>query len=166
LPEVQLVVYSRYMDDQVPVVDGQVVDEETTEVSTVNGGEVIINMEGMIKNYISSIDKLSEEAKKLKGMLDDIFNNDPTFAAHSEAAKQAGQVKQKTKAEILKRPQAKELDDKIRTLKSEVKENQAALSDYLQEYQRMSGVNEIEGEDGDMREIVYTAKLIKKSFKL
>jgi hypothetical protein len=154
------------MDDQTPVVDGEVVEAETAEVTTVNGGEVIVNMEGMIKNYVASIDKISAEAKKLKDMLDDIFNNDPTYAAHAEAAKQAGQVKQKTKAEILKRPQAKELDDKVRTLKSEVKENQAALSDYLQEYQRLSGVNEIEGEDGDVREIVYTAKLIKKSFKL
>ena len=37
------------------------------------------------------------------------------------------------------------------------------LSDYLREYQRLSGSNEIEGEDGELREIVYTAKLVKKS---
>jgi hypothetical protein len=74
--------------------------------------------------------------------------------------------KSKTKSEILKRPQAKELDDRIKTMKSEIKEQQGALSDYLQEYQRMSGVNEIEGEDGEMREIVYVAKLVRKAFKL
>lgn len=121
-------------------------------------------MESMIKSHIASIEKLGIEAKKQKEMLDDIFNNDPTYMQHSEAAKEAGKVKQKTKAEILKRPQAAELDNKVKSLKSQIKENHDALSDYLQEYQRLSGVNEIEGEDGEMREIVYTAKLIRKSW--
>jgi predicted RNase H-like nuclease (RuvC/YqgF family) len=150
------------------ITDAVIVDDsdDTATPAVVSGGEVIVNMEGMIKNYVASIDKLQIEAKKLKEMLDDIFNNDPTFKTHDEAAKQAAKVKQQTKAEILKRPQAKELDDKIKTLRSEYKEQQGALSDYLQEYQRMSGVNEIEGEDGEVREIVYSAKLVKKSFRL
>ena len=37
------------------------------------------------------------------------------------------------------------------------------LSDYLREYQRLSGSNEIEGEDGELRTIVYVAKLVRKS---
>lgn len=131
-------------------------------IQTPNGGEVIINMEGMIKNYITAIDKLREEIKKKKEMLDDIFNNDPTFKQHADAVKEATKVKTQTKGEILKRPQAAELNNTLKTLKSELKENQVSLSDYLAEYQRMSGVNEIEGEDGETREIVFEAKLIKK----
>lgn len=146
--------------------DEKVIDGEVVADGEQNGGQILVNMEAMIKNYVAAIDKLNTEAKKLKEMLDDIFNNDPTFQQHSEAAKEAAKKKGQTKAEILKRPQAKELDDKIRTLKSEAKESQGALSDYLQEYQRMSGVDEIEGEDGEVRQIVYTAKLVKKSFKL
>ncbi len=155
-------------DTQNPDITDAVIvdDEDTTTPAVVSGGEVIVNMEGMIKNYVASIDKLSVEAKKLKEMLDDIFDNDPTYKQHSEAAKEATKVKQQTKSEILKRPQAKELNDKIKTMKSEIKEQQGALSDYLQEYQRMSGVSEIEGEDGEVREIVYSAKLVKKSFRL
>lgn len=139
---------------------------ESDSSSSVNPGTILVEMEGMIKNYMASIDKLSDEAKKLKGILDDIFANDPTYQSHNEAAKQATKVKQQTKAEILKRPQAKDLNDKIKTMKAEIKEQQGALSDYLQEYQRMSGVNEIEGDDGEVREIVYMAKLVRKSFKL
>lgn len=125
--------------------------------------EILLNMESLIKGHVSTIDKLTSEARKLKEMLDDIFSNDPTFQEHDKAAKEAAKIKQGTKQQILKQPQAAELDKKVKDLKSELKENQASLSDYLQEYARMSGVNEIEGDDGEVREIIYTAKLIKKS---
>lgn len=145
----------------------EVVDvEEVTQVSLEPGAknsEILLNMESLIKGHISTIDKLSEEARKLKEMLDDIFNNDPTYQEHDKAAKEAAKVKQGTKQQILKQPQAAELDKKLKELKGELKENQGSLSDYLQEYARMAGVNEIEGDDGEVREIVYNAKLIKKS---
>lgn len=151
------------MDNSTDIVEGEV---EETNISTGDShGQVIINMEGMIKNYIASIDRLQQEARKHKEMLDDIFNNDPTYQKHAEAAKEAAKVKQNTKSQILKQPQAADLDAKLKDIKSQLKENQASLSDYLQEYARMSGVNEIEGEDGEVREIVYQAKLIKKSSK-
>lgn len=154
------------MADDSNIVEGEVVKEKTTQVAIEPGAknsEILLNMESLIKGHVSTIDKLSTEAKKLKEMLDDIFNNDPTFQEHDKASKEAAKVKQGTKAQILKRPQAAELDKKIKDLKGELKENQASLSDYLQEYARMSGVNEIEGDDGEVREIIYTAKLIKKS---
>lgn len=142
-------------------------DNNSDQLPTVSeapkDGEVLINMEGMIKNYIASIDKLSDEAKKLKEMLDDIFANDPVYQEHLEKAKEATKLKTATKLQILKQPQAADLNEKIKSLKSQIKESQESLSDYLQEYQRMSGVNEIEGEDGEVREIIYTAKLVKKS---
>lgn len=134
-----------------------------SEAKEIEGGQVLINMESMIKSHIASIDKLQTEAKSLKGMLDDIFVNDPTFQEHDKKAKETAKLKSQTKGEILKRPQAAELNNKVKSLKSEIKELQVALSDYLQEYARMSGVNEIEGEDGEVREIVYEARLVKKS---
>lgn len=149
------------MDDN--VVEGQI--EEAPVVKEGNSSDIMLNMEGMIKNIIAQNDKLGEEAKKLKEMLDDIFGNDPTYQQHSEAAKEATKIKSNTKKQILKRPEAADLDLKVKSLKSQIKENQASLSDYLQEYARMSGQSEIEGDDGEVREIVYTAKLIKKSWR-
>src|SRR3989344_7098313 len=146
-----------------PVVDAEIINDEALNKASAGGAQVLINMEGLIKSHVSSIDKLQDEAKKHKGMLDDIFANDPTYQAHDKAAKEASKVRATTRAQILKQPQAGELASKIKGLKSEVKELQIALSDYLQEYNRMSGVNEIEGEDGEVREIVYDAKLVKKS---
>jgi hypothetical protein len=144
----------------------EIIEAEVTQVSLEPGAknsEILLNMESLIKGHMSTIDKLTEEARKHKEMLDDIFANDPTFQEHDKLAKEAAKVKQGTKQQILKQPQAADLDKKLKELKSELKENQGSLSDYLQEYARLSGVNEIEGDDGEVREIVYSAKLIKKS---
>ncbi|MDO8498366.1 MAG: hypothetical protein Q7S44_01085 [bacterium] len=138
-------------------------DDQIENKNNDSQASVLLNLEQLIKNHISSIDKTSEELKKQKGMLDDIFANDSTYKQHSEQAREAAKIKAATKAQIMKQPQVTELSEKVKNMRQEVKEMQGALSDYLKEYQRMSGVNEIEGEDGEVREIVYTAKLVKRN---
>jgi hypothetical protein len=148
-------------DPQTPdeIVEGTV----ETPSSDGSGAMVMMNLESMIKSHISSIDRMQDELDKHSSMLQDIFDNDPTFKEHSDRAKEAAKVKSTTKAQILKQPQAADLNSKVKSFKSQIKEMQEALLDYLSEYQRMSGVNEIEGEDGEVREIILVPKLIKKS---
>lgn len=146
--------------------DTSIVKESSAEEPSTaqdGGAMVVINLESMIKSHISSLDRLREEMDKHSSMLKDIFENDPTYKEHSERAKEAAKIKSATKAQILKQPQAADLNEKVRSFKSQIKETEDALSDYLGEYQRMTGVNEIEGEDGEVREIVYVPKLVKKS---
>lgn len=128
-----------------------------------NSASVLINMESMIKNLISSFDRLRDELEKHQGMLDDIFNNDSTYQEHSQQVKEAAKIKSATKRQILKQPQAADLNNKIKSLKSQIKESKEGLSDYLGEYQKMSGISEIEDEDGEIMEIIYVPKLVKKS---
>lgn len=137
--------------------------EET--VSKGSQVEVLLSLETLIKNHISRIDKLQEEAKKQKEMLDDSFNNDPVYKEHAEKAKEAAKVKGATKLQIAKQPSVSQLTAKVKDMTSELKELRNSLSDYLKEYQRMSGATEIEGEDGEFREIVSTVKLVKRASK-
>lgn len=137
-------------------------DKGAEEVKEVSNTQLIMNMENMIKSVMSTLDKLKIDMGAFQETLNDIFENDETYQEHSKLAKEASKVKSNTKRQILKQPQAGDLDNKIRTLKSEIKENKASLSDYLREYQRMSGINEIEGTDGELLEIVYDAKLVRK----
>lgn len=137
-------------------------DSSTSNSTEPNGGVVIIELEGLIKNHIASIERVTNELRKHREMLDDIFNNDATFKEHSEKAKEANKIKSATKQQIMKQPQVADLSDKVKSMRTEVKELKEALSDYLREYQRLSGVNEIEGDDGQIHEIVYIAKLIRK----
>ncbi len=148
--------------DTPSIQDAQIVEAPPSESDTQNT-TVLLDLENLIKSHVSGIDKRREELKKIKEMLNDIFVNDPTYQEHEKLAKEANKVKGATKAQLMKQPSAKELGDKIKTITSEIKETDGALSDYLREYQRMSGSNEIEGDDGQVREIVYIAKLVKKS---
>lgn len=145
------------MDDNAPL------DQPQNETATADSSGILLNMEGLIKSHISSIDRMSEELEKYQDMLNDILENDSTYKEHSEQAKEAAKIKSATKQQILKQPQAADLSEKIKHLRSEIKESKASLSDYLGEYQKMSGLNEIEGDDGEVREIIYVAKLVKKS---
>ena len=130
-----------------------------------NDAVLLVRIEEMIKTHISQIDKLTEDVTKYKEMIDDIFTNDQTFQEHDKIAKEAAKIRSKTKSEIMKRVDVANLSNKLKTLKSEKKELQEGLSDYLREYQRLSGSNEIEGEDGQIREIVFVAKLVRKFSK-
>lgn len=139
-------------------------NEETPAVENTGSDAVLlVRIEEMIKTHLSQIDTLAEDISKHKDIVDDIFVNDATFQEHDKIAKEAAKVRSKTKAEIMKRPDVADLSNKLKTLKSEKKELSEGLSDYLREYQRLSGSNEIEGNDGEIREIVYSAKLVKKS---
>jgi len=143
-------------DDQ-PIQNGEIVEE--------TGAELLVNLESTIKEHIASIDKSKGELKKLKEMLADTYCNDPVYQEHDKAVKDATKIRSKTKSELLKQPASAELNAKVKELSGELKDFQAALSDYLREYMRLSGSNEIEGDDGEVREIIYVAKLVKRSSK-
>ncbi len=155
------------MDDNTqPVVDAEVI-EETTEVTTsepqtANRAMILLDLENLIRSHLASIDKMQVEAKKHKEMLDSVFDNDETYKKHSDAAKEANKIKSATRAQIMKQPAVAELSEKVKSMRTDVKELRDALSDYLQQYQQMSGLTQIEDADGEMREIVYDAKLVKR----
>ena len=127
---------------------------------------LLVRIGEMIKTHISQIDTLGEDISKRKEMIDDIFGNDETYQEHDKIAKEAAKVRSATKKQIMKRADVADLSNKFAELKSEQSDLKNGLSDYLREYQRLSGSNEIEGEDGEIREIVSTMRLVKKSYQL
>lgn len=152
------------------IVEGEVVEtpqEDSIEVATGdnNDATVLLSLENLIKNHIGSIDKLKDEVKKNKQMLEDGFVSDAVYQEHAKLAKEAAKQKAATRSKFLLQPQNIVLSNKIKSMTTELKDKQFSLSDYLLEYQRMTGVNEIEGEDGEVREIVNSAKVIKKASK-
>ncbi len=150
------------MDDgQNDIIDGEEVD--SASLSDTNQATVLLNLEEMIKNNFDSLDKLNGELKKLREMFEDTFNNNPTYREHTEKVKEANKAKSSVRQQISKQPSVAQLADKIKSLRLDMKEREASLSDYLQEYQRMTGVNQIETRDGQVLEIINTSRLVKKS---
>jgi hypothetical protein len=137
--------------------EGEVVESPAASL----GVSDVMDLTGLINSHISQVDRLKVEAGKLKEMLDDIFVSDPVYQEHDKAVKEASKVRNATKKQILKQPQALDLTVKIQSLRTQIKEHNEELSGYLQDYARTTGTTSFETEDGTVRQIVYTARLVK-----
>jgi len=122
---------------------------------------MMLDLENLINSTLAKIDTLTKETSKLNEMLNSVLENDETYLSHLEAAKEANRVKNATKNEILKRPEVSHTVDKLREIKTDLKDDRDALSGYLYEYSRLSGSDEFEANDGTVKRIIYTAKLVK-----
>jgi len=141
--------------------------ESPSEVTGADQSQAIIltNLESLIKSHISSIDKNMEEFKKQKEMFDSVFENSPVYREHSEKATEANKLKSATRSEISKQPGVISVSAKMKDLRLEMSEMRSDLSEYLQEYQRLTGASTIEDDNGIIRDISISAKLVKRGGK-
>jgi len=130
---------------------------------TNNAASNLLSIESLIKSHDGHLDSLSKELRVQKEMLDAILDNDEEYRTSATEASKYAKLKTIAKGKVLKRPEAITLVDKIKDYQAQMKELKVALSDYLSQYVTLSGINQIEGSDGVLRTIVYTAKLVKKT---
>lgn len=123
---------------------------------------ILLDVQNAINQNLKKVENIKEDIKPHKEMLDSMFVNDPDFVEKSEIAKKANKDKTAAKKRVLSQPQGADLDQKIKELKQEANDANEALSYYLREFQRITGANEFESEDGELKEIVFVAKLVKK----
>lgn len=123
----------------------------------------LLSIESLINSHDTRLDILQKELKTQKAMLADLLDNNDEYAKASEDASKLNKLKTLAKQKALKLPSAISLVDKIKDGQSQVKELRVALSDYLAQYVNLSGTNQIEGADGVIRQIVYSARLVKKA---
>lgn len=128
-----------------------------------NKVEQLGNLAAMINGHLASLEKHQEELGKVTEMLAGILDNDPSYKEVLDKAKAVTKEKSKVKADILKQPHAHDLNFKIKEARVEIKQLQEELSRFLFQYFQVSGSNQFEGDDGEMRTIVYQAKLVGKT---
>jgi transposase len=121
----------------------------------------IINTESLINTASSRLNDLTYEAKEYKAMLDEILESDTEFQEIDKESKKQAKLRAAARQKALNTPAAKTNIDKLKETKTQLREVKTALSDYLAQYVKISGTNQIEGPDGVVRRIIYTAKLVK-----
>lgn len=136
---------------------------ESTEEVVPQDVNVLLSLEEMIKSNITALDQLREEVKKQSQMLTDAYENNPTYREHTERVKEVTKAKSSVREQIAKQPSVIQLNQKVKDMRSEIKERQSGLSDYLLEYQRLTGATQIEDNEGVIRDIVNSSKLVKRS---
>jgi len=144
--------------------------KDTSEQSPlpIETNEAVTNLftiENLIKTHISHIDTVKNELGKQLEMMNDILNNDAKYKEAADQGKELNKKKAEAKQEVLKSPSNASLNQKIKDMRQELKELKSALSNYLQQYQKIADTDQIESEDGEVRQIVYSAHLVKLTSK-
>jgi len=146
------------------VVDGEIVEASTSTTEPKDGGAtVLLNLEELIKNYIDSIEKITDALKQHRQMFADGFENNPTYRELEDKVKKENRARLELRQQILGQQSMRELAQKIKDMGTELREKKTSLSDYLLEYQRLANTNIIQGNDGQEREIINSAKAVKRS---
>lgn len=127
--------------------------------------EEFLNLENLVKSYVAKVDALEKELKEKSQILKDTFESDAVYREHAQKAKEANQTKAITKQQLLKQPAMAELSERIKDLRFDIQESRAIMSDYLQQYQKQTGANQIEIGDGEILEIISVVKLVKRPSK-
>lgn len=154
-------------EQQDDVIEADVIEEhaDVDSSSTVNAAAAMLNLEELIKNHIDSLDKLRNEMKEQREMYEDSFNNNPTYREHQEKVKEATKGRSQVRQQIAKQPSVAVLDQKIKDMRFDIKEKQQTLSDLLADYKEQTGATSIETRNGQVLEIVSTARLVRKNSK-
>lgn len=145
--------------------DEEVQDAEVVETpthSTSSNLEERLSIEQMIKNYMSDISRIREKLKTQKDMFKSSFESDKEFSDVDTEHKAIARKKTVAKQRIIKTDAVSAVSMKIKEIQEEMKETQQALSDYLNRYIQVSDSTEFMGPDGEVHQIVRTAKLVKK----
>ncbi|MDO8497704.1 MAG: hypothetical protein Q7S61_04125 [bacterium] len=148
-----------------PIEDAEIVTDESalsTDAATNSVGLSVLEIENIINGYIADLEKLKGDMKVQRDMFNDAFNNDAEYAEQQKKVKEATRIKSGIKQRILKQPAVALVADKLKSMKEEMADVEDAMSSYLEKYRAIANTNQIMGTDGEMREIVYVAKLVKK----
>jgi hypothetical protein len=96
-------------------------------------------------------------------MLRDAVEGDAAYHELDTQSKDLQKKKTEIKQKVMKTPAMEAVVAKVEEYKNEIKDAKEMLSGYLEEYQRVAGTNIIEGENGEIKEIVPQYRLVKRN---
>ena len=144
-------------------------DSQNTQTPLPEGTNAAVTslfaIENLNKTHIAHIEAVKTELGKQAEMFNDVLNNDSDYKKAADEGKEVNKKKAEAKQNVLKSPSNASLNQKIKDMRQELKELKGALSNYLQQYQKIADTDQIETEDGEVRQIQYSAHLIKLSGK-
>lgn len=113
-----------------------------------------------INKRLKIINELQEELNKAKAALEEKLEDDPNYQKlQEEQAKAKVEIKEK-KDKVLTTQTIKALDEELRKVRDQIKENKEILAVELAEYYRESGLLQITDDEGNVKRIVFSAKLV------
>jgi hypothetical protein len=123
--------------------------------------DTIKSLKELSLKYIESIGELKGQIKEANQMIKDALVGDVAYLDASEKTKEVQKKLTVEKKRVQSRPDIIQLAIKLKTMRDELKEKKSSLSDYLLEYERLSGADVIDGPKGEQLSIFKKAEVTR-----
>ena len=120
----------------------------------------ILNLESLIKGYLGDLNQLREKLRAQKEMVKSTYEGDRDYSEATAETQKLKKKEKEIKERLVKNDGVVAINMKIEQLQTEVKNIQFSLSDYLNA--ALTNSTEFIGPDGELFQIVRSAKLAKK----
>jgi ABC-type phosphate transport system auxiliary subunit len=117
------------------------------------------NME-MIQKRLQMLDDLQEELRKLRQDANEMLENDPEYTRIKEETDLIKEQVKEKKAQVVEATAYNEVQEKMRELRGDIKDQQEALSQELIELYKEEGVTVVETPSGEVKKLKFNVKLI------
>ncbi len=116
-----------------------------------------------IQQRLEVIEKLQEDIKKAKSMIDDALNNDSVYTKAVEESKESLRKKKQAKDQIINLAENKQLMKQIKDDGDELLTLKEILSEELIEYRQKSKTESIQDKRGQTHYFKFLVKLSRNS---
>lgn len=118
-------------------------------------------LHNLIQRKLEEMEELSRQIKEADEVIKGALEDNAAYNQADEKAKEATKNRTQVRAQVLSTPEMKSFALKRKDLKGQMAEEKETLSDYLIDYERLTGANIIENAKGVQLEIFKTATVAK-----
>jgi protein subunit release factor A len=113
-----------------------------------------------ISKRLKILNDLQEELNKAKSLLEEKLEDDPSYQKFQQEQMKIKEETKEKKDKVMKTQTIKAMDEEVKNLRTEIKENKEILAMELADYYKDEGVLEIKDPEGTIKRIIFSAKLV------
>jgi molybdopterin converting factor small subunit len=115
-----------------------------------------------IKKRLKIISDLQEEVSRIKSVYEESLEDNPVYQEVQKVEERYKEETKDKKQKIRLTPNIMAIDNELKDLRKQIKENREILAAELAEYYKESGSLEITDTDGTTKRIVFSVRLVSK----
>lgn len=123
--------------------------------------DTVNSLKNLILDKMETLKDLDKQIKEADEVISDALQDNPAYQQADEKTKEAAKSRSQVRAQVMDTTEMKNYAGKRKSLKAQKTEAKAELSDYLIEYERLSGASVIQTLSGEQLEIFKTATVAK-----
>jgi len=115
-----------------------------------------------VQKRLKILSDLQDEVNRIRALFNESLENDPMYQEVQEVEKKVKEETKEKKMKVKSAPTIKSMDNELKELRGQIKENKEILALELADYYRESGSLDITDEDGNVKRVVFSVRLINK----